>query len=320
MINGLSYKKDAGNSTEISLNEANQKITEGEIVWFDAVNPTSEELAQLSAIFKLHELAIEDSISAFHLPKVDEYDNHIYLIWHALQDEESTPMIDNFQVNIFLGDKFIITTHEAKLSAIDAIFKKAKTGDFLSEGLDWVLHGILDSFVDAYFPIIDKLSNEIDLIEDKVFKNPDKKEMRNLFVIKHKLREIKKIVAPQRDMISEITRFGDRFINQNHIVYFRDVFDHLIRIVDLVETSRDAVSGIVDIYLSSISNKMNEIMTRLTIVATIFMPLTLITGVYGMNFRYMPELQWRYSYFFVWIIILSFGFGSYYHYKKKMKW
>lgn len=321
MISGISFNRETKKSTRIKFPEMQRRLAGGEIVWLDLEAPADKDYQSLKKVFGLHELEQEDSQSTFHLPKLDEYADHLFIIWHALNDDPMTSKIEHAQVNIFLGKNFLITVHDKKLPYIDEIISTCCKGQqFFGDAADWILHMIVDRFVDEYFPLIDRISNKIDFIEDNVFTKPDSKEMRKLFVLKHELLEIKKIVAPQRDIISQLSRFENKFISAEHLMYYRDIFDHLIRVLDLVDSGRDVVSGIMDIYLSSISNRMNEIMTRLTIVATIFLPLTLITGIYGMNFRFMPELNWRYWYFVVWGFILAFGVGSYLYYKKKLNW
>jgi len=321
MTKVLSFNKQDKEVAKIKISEVQKRLAGGEVVWLDVEAPTDKDYDELKRILGFHQLTIEDTQDEFHLPKIDEYPDYLFLIWFALNDSPKTPKIEFAQVNVFLGSNYLVTIHKKKLAKIEATFERCCEGQiFSSQGADWLLHILLDHFVDEYFPLIDVISTQIDFIEDKIFNKADQAEMRKLFVLKHKLVEIKKVIAPQRDIISALGRFENKFIAAEHMMYYRDIFDHLIRILDLVDSSRDVVSGVMDIYLSSISNKMNEVMTRLTIVATIFMPLTLITGIYGMNFRNMPELYMKYSYFIVWAFILIFGFGSYLYYKKKLNW
>lgn len=320
MIKALSFINKDKVTQKIPIDKVEEQLKQDNVVWVDAIKPSNEEFDQLQHIFKIHELTIEDTRTAFHLPKLDEYPEYLFLIWYTLNDKPNTVDIEHSQINIYLGSNFIVTVHDNKNNHIEPVFQKCCQEDpFSGKGADWILHLLLDRFVDEYFPFVDRMSQEIDSIEEAIFIRPDRLEMKKLFAIKHKLMDVKKIISPQRDIISMLTRFEGNFISAEHIMYYRDIFDHLMRVLDLADSSRDVVNGVVDIYMSSISNRMNEIMTRLTIVATIFLPLTLITGVYGMNFKHMPELYTRYGYYTVLAVIIGFGFGSYFYFKKKMR-
>ncbi|MDO8885310.1 magnesium/cobalt transporter CorA [Candidatus Oleimmundimicrobium sp.] len=286
-------------------------------IWVDLEEPTEDNFKILADIFNLHPLAIEDAKTKFNLPKIDEHVGYLFIVWHDLLGSSGLDKMETAEVDIFLGKNFFVTVHDRKMKNLDLIFDHCKQApDFMSRGAEWVLHHLLDVMVDGDFLLVDRISNEVDELEDRIFEVPTQENLKELFLYKRQLITIRKIAAPQREIISVLLRH-ETFIERHAYIYFQDVADHLIRIVDSVDTARDVISGAMDIYLSNVSNRMNEVMKKLTIVATIFIPLTLITGIYGMNFKNMPELYWTYGYFIVLIVMVSFVFGVFIYFKSK---
>jgi magnesium transporter len=300
-------------------------LNDQELLWLDIIKPSKEDLSLLKNYFNVHQLTVEDALQPFHLPKIESFDQYIFVVWQVLNDNPETDEIENSQISFVLGEKFLITIHHDAIPIIDDLEKQMLKGDCTIEncsllrGTDWVMRSILDKSTDGYFPIVDAINDRSDDIEDLIFENADQKQLKELFDLKRKLLQIRKVVSPQRDAITELVRF-EKYVKPENIAYFRDIFDRLLRILDLVDSARDIISGSMDIYLSAVSNRLNEIMKKLTIVATIVLPLSLVTGIYGMNFRFMPELHSRYGYFTVLASMVIFSVVMFIYFKKKNWW
>jgi magnesium transporter len=199
----------------------------------------------------------------------------------------------------------------------DVIKRLQKDERLLLNGSDFLCHAILDELVDDYMPLLVQTDEEIDWMEDKVLEKPSSKILQRILAMKHITLTLRRIITPQRETMNRLSRDEFDVISQKHRIYFRDIYDHLVRIQDLMESVRDVVSGALDIYLSVTSNRLNEVMKALTIVSTIFLPLSFIAGVYGMNFHYFPEITWRYGYLYVWIVFISLGGFMVWFFKKR---
>lgn len=300
-------------------------LAENEIIWLDITNPSKEDLNYIKKYFKIHPLAVEDALQSFHLPKIEAFDNYVFIVWQVLNDNPKTEEIENSQISFVLGENFLITIHIEEIQIVTSLFDQMLKGDCTLEncsilrGPDWVMRSILDKSTEGYFPIVDNINDRSDAIEDLIFESANQKQLKELFDLKRKLLQIRKVISPQRDAVSELVRF-EKYVKPENLAYFRDIFDRLLRILDLVDSARDIISGSMDIYLSATSNKLNEIMKKLTIVATIVLPLTLITGIYGMNFDFMPELRSQYGYFGVLTIMVVFSLIMFIYFKKKKWW
>lgn len=189
----------------------------------------------------------------------------------------------------------------------------------VQNGSDYLCHAILDRLVDEYFPLLDQMDETIESLEDQVLANPTTDTLSKLLESKHELMSLRRIISPQREVMNRLSRDDFPMIDQQSRLYFRDIYDHLVRLQDLSESLRDIVSGALDIYLNSTSLRLNEVMRSLTIVSTIFLPLTFVAGIYGMNFEYMPEIHWRYGYIFVWVIFILIIVGMLAWFKHR-KW
>jgi len=235
--------------------------------------------------------------------------------------EDKANEINYEQVSIIFGQNFVISFQEKEGDVFNPIRERIRTnkGRIRKMGADYLAYSLIDAIVDSYFNIIEKLGENIEDIEDTMIANPTPETLRAIHKLRRKMISLRKSVWPLREVVSAFERSDSSLIEESTRIYLKDVYDHTIQVIDTVETFRDMLSGMLDIYLSSISNKMNEIMKVLTIIATIFIPLTFIVGVYGMNFEYMPELKWRWSYPFIWFVMLMVGFSMLIYFRKK-KW
>ena len=276
-----------------------------------------EEVGQL---FGLHPLVLEDIISTDQRPKMEDYGDYIYLVLRNFHGKENEDLLSD-QVSIILGKGFILSFQEKEIDLFDSIKDKISKnkGRIRKEGADYLAHAIIDNIVDNYFIVLENLEEKIEYLEDDLVKKTTPATLETMHILKRELIGLRKSLWPLREAISSLERSDSPLINKSTVVYFKDIYDHTIAIIDTVETFRDMLSGMLDIYLSTISNRLNEVMKVLTIIATIFMPLTFLAGVYGMNFKYMPELEYRWSYFCVLAIMLVVALLMLRYFKKK-KW
>lgn len=285
-------------------------------VWVDVSEPDEAALEAVSVRFPLPPLAVEDCLHFPQRPKIDAYRDLTFLVWLLPQVLEGEGVTAH-ELDVFLGKEHLITVHRADVPALARIMEHAEA--HLVRGAEWTLHAILDAAVDEVFPVVEGVSDELEQIEDIMLSDARPEHLQRLYVAKRALIALHKIVGPERDVVRGLARL-EAFVEPDAYMYFQDVGDHLARVADQIDTYREVASGTMDIYLSAQSNRMNQIMKTLTVVATIFMPLTLISGIYGMNFRYMPELDWRYGYFFALALMLSIGLGMMWYFWRRKWW
>lgn len=270
------------------------------LYWWDLNAPTEDETAILSEFFHFHPLAIEDCVQDIHYPKVDFYETYLYLVIHGVDVDRT--VAEGFapnEIDIFLGKNYLLTFHRRLTRSIAEVHRRCRENTPIFEfGLDFVLYTILDILVSNYLPVLNNIEDDLDQVEEAIFERPRPEALRDLLNLKRILLRLKKTVFPQREVINHLARNEYQFVQQRTQAYFRDIYDMLYRMSEMTESFRDVSTALVETYLSMVSNRMNEIMKVLTVAATIFGPLTVITGIYGMNFVHMPELQWRYGYYY----------------------
>jgi len=251
----------------------------GSAVWIDVSEPDEETIGALAAEFPMHSLVAEDMLHFPQRPKLDSYAENLFMVWVVPQPSNEKALKFS-EVDILLGDAYLITSHHNHVTAIDEV--AADACGVVARGAQWTLHSILDRSVDEMFPVIDMVGEELDRIEDELLRKVQNGQLQELYAVKRVMLNLHKVVGPERDVLRALARH-DEFVSQEAYLYFQDVGDHVARVSDAIDTYRDVASSAMDIYLSAISNRLNVVMKQLTVVATIFMPLTLITGVYGMN-------------------------------------
>ena len=271
--------------------------------------------------FGAHSLVIEDILNTHQRPKVDVFDDHIFLVVKMPLYNDESDEIESEQVSLILGENFVITFQEREGDVFDAVRNRVKqgAGRIRKSGSDYLAYVLADAVVDSYFVILEKIGERIEGLEEELISNPNPHLLQTIHDLKQQMIFIRKSVWPLREVVGALERGDSPLLGDYLRIYLRDLYDHTIQVIDTVETFRDVVSGMLDIYLSSVSNKMNEIMKVLTIFAAIFIPLTFIAGIYGMNFEYMPELKWHGSYFTVLLVMVAIGFGLFLYFWKK-KW
>ncbi|MBN2543633.1 magnesium/cobalt transporter CorA [bacterium] len=292
------------------------------VTWLNIDGLHQEDVIERAGvIFDFHSLLLEDVLNTDQRPKMEEYDNYIFIIIKMLYYDENTGLIRIEQVSIVFGPNYVVTFQEIKGDVFNAVRERIRNGKgrIRKLGSDYLAYALVDAVVDHYFIILEKIGDKIEELEQALVDNPTQETSRSIHSLKREMIFLRKSIWPLREVISGLERTESPIIKKDTLLFLRDVYDHTIQIIDTVETYRDMVSGMLDTYLSSISNRMNEVMKVLTIIATIFIPLTFIAGVYGMNFRYMPELQWKLSYPIVLLVMIFIGITMIIYFKRK-KW
>jgi magnesium transporter len=280
-----------------------------------------EILRQFGEAFGLHPLVLEDILNTTQRPKMEDYDDHLYIVLKMLGYNEQSNQVTVEQVSLILTEKKVISFQEQAGDVFNPIRQRIRDsrGRMRKAGADYLAYTLLDAIVDSYFTVLEKLGEDIEFVEEELVAEPEPRTLQKIYNLKRELIFLHKSVWPLREVISALSRGESGLFEQTTTIYLRDVYDHIVQVIDLVETYRDLVTGMLDLYLSSISNRMNVVMKVLTVIATLFIPLTFITSLYGMNFKYMPELEWRWGYPMVWLAILLVTVLMLAYFRKK-KW
>ncbi len=255
-------------------------------------------IENIGKAFDLHPLLLEDILNTEQRPKIEDFDNYLFIVLKMLYRDEKEDEIKAEQISLILGTNFVISFQESEGDVFDAIRDRIRNskGRIRKMGADYLAYSLLDAIVDGYFVVLEKFGGEMEEIEEELVTEPEPRTLQDIHSLKREMIYIRKSVWPLREVVNALERSESHLISKTTKVYLRDVYDHTIQVIDTVETFRDLLSGMLDLYLSSISNRMNEVMKVLTIIATIFIPLTFIAGLYGMNFINMPELKWFWGY------------------------
>ena len=291
--------------------------------WVSLESATIEEInLVLGDIFSFHPLSIEDCLSdGYQIAKLDDFDDYLFLIANALNNREDNFELETLELNAYLGKNYLVTCYtSAVMPPVSKVLSLLKRDSRIrSHGMDFLLHSVLDVLVDDYLPITDRMETEIDWLEDSVLQKPDPAILERLITLKHSIMELRRVTTPLREVINRLARDEYPQISPTNKIYFRDIFDHLMWILDIADTIRDIVSGTMDIYLNSTSLRLNEVMKALTIVSTIFLPLTFVTGLFGMNFIHIPGLSSPWGFWITGLICLCISFGMMLFFKFR-KW
>lgn len=299
MLNAYLYHKGKPLEAGISRAQMLHALQEKEgVLWVDLEDPNEFEEDALVEIFNFHPLAVEDCVSDISQPKVDDYEEYLFLVMHAVHLNGEGALATT-ELDVFLGKNYVVTFHKAPIKGVQLVRETlAKKPEVLmGHGPDLLVHAILDYLVDNYEPVLSQYDERIDQIEEELFNHPNKDYLAAILQVKRDVFQLKRTVAPQRDTLNFLTRTPTAFIKPKHMMYFRDVYDHLFRIYGMVEGFHELIPSILQVYFSQSSHTLNEVMKRMTILATLSMPAVMIASIYGMNFQHMPELEWRYGYF-----------------------
>ncbi len=321
-INIVRYNETFFEEKEISsMKDFHPEKDEKVITWINIDGLEDIKLFEdIGERFSLHPLILEDILNTGQRPKMEDYGDYIYLVLKNFYGTKGEDLVSD-QVSIILGKDFVLSFQERASDLEESIREKIKKnkGRIRKEGPDYLVHALVDNVVDNYFIILENLEEKIENLEDDLVKKPTQSTLHDIHMFKRELIMLGKTLWPLREAISLMERADSPLINKTTVVYFKDIYDHTIAIIDTVETFKDMLSGMLDIYLSTVSNRLNEVMKVLTIIATIFMPLTFMAGIYGMNFKYMPELEWQWGYFGVLGVMLVVALFMIRYFKNK-KW
>jgi len=276
-------------------------------------------IEKIGTHFDLHPLTMEDIVHTGQRPKIDDFEHFIFIVFNMLQYDENINEVKAEQVSLIVGSNFVISFQEKEGDIFNLVRERIRNGKgrIRKSGSDYLAYAMIDVVVDHYFIILEKIGEDIESLEEELLTNPTPDTLQTIHNLKREMIFLRKSIWPLRDVVSTLERGDSNLISETTIIYLRDVYDHTIQVMDTIETFRDMISGMLDIYLSSVSNKMNEVMKVLTIIATIFIPLTFIAGIYGMNFKYMPELDWQWSYPVLWLVIIIVGVSMVIYFKRK---
>lgn len=324
-INLIDYKGHLINEKVITdPSECSLYTQQDTISWIDVEGIHDVALIQkISNSISLHPLVLEDILNVDQRAKMEEYDGYIYIVLKMFHiGKKKQDEIIPEQVSIILSKNYVVTFQEG---VEGDTFQEIRTRIRNNKGIinnmtsDYLVYSIIDSIIDSYFSILEVFGDKIERLEEELVNNPEKQTLTEIYKLKREMLYIRKSVWPLREAISRLERGESEFVSRNTHLYLRDVYDHTINVLDTIETYRDMLSGMIDIYLSSISNKLNETMKYLALVSTIFIPMTFVASIYGMNFEIMPELKWAHGYWFALGIMGAIGL-SFFIYFKKNKW
>ncbi|MDD4650285.1 MAG: magnesium/cobalt transporter CorA, partial [Desulfoplanes sp.] len=265
-----------------------------------------EMLKTIGNVFTIHPLTLEDILNTEHRPKMEEYDTYLFMVLKLFTLSEDLGELEIEQVSFALGENYILSFQEQQGDVFDEVRSRIRAGKgkIRSQGADYITYALIDAVVDSYFLVLEHISDRIESLEEELLISPNPGMPEEIHSLKRSLILLRKFISPMREVVSGFLHTESGLIRDPTKIYLRDVHDHIIQLIETIQSHRDILSGLLDLYLSSISQRMNEVMKILTIIATIFIPLTFVAGVYGMNFEYMPELKWRWAYPSLWAFML----------------
>jgi len=278
-----------------------------------------ETIQKVGTHFNIHPLVLEDIVNTGHRPKAEDFEDYVYIVLKMLYFDQEESQVRSEQVSLILGSRFLISFQEQAGDVFDTVRERIRKGKgrIRKGGADYLAYALMDAIVDQYFFIMETFGEQTEALEEEMVENPTTRTLETIHTMKREMIYFRKQVWPLREVVGGLARGEYPAISESTTVYLRDVHDHTIQVIDTLESLRDVLGGMLDLYLSTISNKMNEVMKVLTIIATIFIPLTFIAGIYGMNFKYMPELDWHWGYFMVWGIMVTAVLVMFVYFRKK---
>lgn len=312
MIRTFGVTKDSHLEVDFPLEDLHRK--EFDWYWVDFDKPTAEEYTLLDSFFHFHPLAVEDCLHRLQRPKVDKYDDYHFFVVHTMNEET----LEAEELDLFIGKNFVVTFHHHSVDELDLVREKLqRDASFWERGAIYAMYQILDKVVDSYFPLVYKIEDHLNEIEDQMTFDMKHLSMDTVFDMRSDLLWLRRTILPMRDLIYRVLNSSRFDLQEKEIAYFSDISDHLVKLTEIVESNRELTADLRDSYMAMNSNRMNRIMMILTIVSSIFIPLTFIAGLYGMNFEYMPELQMKYGYFFAigFMTIIGLSMLAWFKYK-----
>lgn len=276
-------------------------------------------IEEIGKVYNLHPLTLEDIVNTEQRPKLEEFEDYIFIVLRFLSFDPVHDKLDSEQVSIILGKNYVISFQERDSDIFQTVRERIRGGKgrIRTMGADYLAYALLDAVVDNYFGVLETYGDKIGILEDQILQNPTPQAIEALHHFKRTAIVLRKSVWPLREVLALLDRQESKLITKTTRIFIRDVYDHTIQVIDTVESLRDLLASMIEIYLSNISNRLNSVMKTLTIIATIFMPLTFVTGLYGMNFEFMPELKWHMGYFWVLGVMACISIGMIAMFKKR---
>jgi magnesium transporter len=305
-----------------TIENCGQFMETDSITWINISGIHDVDMIQkLGTCFNLHSLVLEDMLNTEQRPKMDDFGDYILLILKMVYPDADHQVMQYEQISLIIGPNYVISLQEVEKDVFDSVRERIRKGKgrIRRSGSDYLSHALMDMVVDSYFKILEGLGEKIETLQDAVIENPEPSLLAVIQSLKKEALFLRKSIWPLREIINTLTRGESDLIREDTVIFLRDVYDHTIHIIETIETFRDMLSGTLDIYLSNVSNRMNEVMKVLTIMASIFIPMTFIAGIYGMNFKYMPELEWTWSYPILLLALLGMFLIMIFWFKRK-KW
>ncbi len=288
------------------------------IVYINIFNPSKTDFNMLQNLLSIHPLTIEDCCSSHENPKIEDFETYIFSVVHNIYYVEEEDELLSLPLNIILTENCVVTVYKEKTGTFDEILVRiASEAEDVYKDSSNIYYTIIDTLIDNYFPLLTFWSNKLDTLEEDILEDSKSEIIERIMYVRKNLLKLKKIFTGQREVIYKISHNHIKFITKENKIYLKDVFDHIVKLCSTLEEYRDWASSLMDAHFSYSSSKLNENMQRLTSISIIFMPLTFIVGLYGMNFEHMPELKWRYGYFWVLFIMLAIALGLITYFKRK---
>lgn len=292
------YYLDGTTQTDLSFEEIKVALQKKQgVLWVDMIEtPYGESEQILLELFGFHPLAASDALDEIHVPRVDDWGDYLYLVLHHIRfDPLGEELLQTDELDVFLGKHFLVTYQNINIPIVEKVRSNLERDSrFLQRGADHLFYKLADDMIGETLPVVDQMEDEIDLIEDMLFKSSNQELIERIFTLKRSLLHLRRILMPQREVFNKLARGDDHVIDLQERVFFRDIYDHLVRLFDISESLRDLIGGVLETYLSVINNRMNDVMKTLTIITTLFMPISFLTGFFGMNFFAAdpPFLAW----------------------------
>ncbi len=317
----LDYNQEHFSETDLaSLPDPLPPKPEASVRWINVAGIHQVEMLEtLGRQFGLHPLVLEDVLHTEQRPKVEDFGDYMYIVLRMVAYDEQQSEVTTEQISLILGRDFVLSFEESPSGAFDAVREhlRAAKGRIRQMGADYLAYALLDLIVDNYFVALEKLGEQIEDVEDELVAKPSPAVLQTLHAMRRELIYLRKAVWPLREVVTRLGRGESVLIQANTTIYLRDVYDHTVQVIETVETLRDMLAEMLEVYLSSQSNRLSEVMKVLTIIGTIFMPLTFIAGLYGMNFRYMPELGMRWAYPALLVVMLGIGVSMLFYFRRR---
>lgn len=323
MISSLHRRADGALARDLTPSQLEEAIAApGGLLWVDLeASDETEARPILEGVFHFHHLAVDDCLNRHvDTPKIDDYGEYIFVISQGIRFHARSERLETTELDIFLGPNYVVSFHSQPLAAVEDVRRRvAVNGPLAGRGPDLLVHALLDALVDQFQPVVEEMDQAVDALEEAVLANPQQRLLHDMLLLKRNTQRLRRTLLPQRDAVNRFAR-GEfpRLVSEETHIYFRDIYDHVVRVEDMVESLRDLTESVLGTYLSAVNNRMNEVMKVLSIVATIILPLTLISGIYGTNFENVPELGWQWGYFGMLgaMAIIALGLIAFFRWRK----